>query len=73
MYALQDLYGVLELYYVNVRYDSSKMNQDSMIITAEILPQETDSSYDYAEIHLKRATVPYTPCGWNIEDIFLEK
>lgn len=72
-YALQELYHVPKLHYVNVRYDSSEMNRDTIVITAEILPKETDSSFDYAEIHLKRDREPYSVSGWNIEDIYLEK
>ena len=72
-YALQELYHVPKLHYVNVRYDSSEMNRDTIVITAEILPKETDSSFDYAEIHLKRDREPYYVSGWDIEDIYLEK
>lgn len=71
-FSLLELYDVAELYYVNVRYDSSKMNADSLVITAEILPQKTDFSYDYAEIHLKRAHIN-SVSGWEIEEIYLEK
>lgn len=60
------------LHYINLRYDSTKMNQDTMVITAEILPEGKASSYDYAEIHLKRAYVNYVS-GWEIVDIYLEK
>ena len=71
-YALVNLYDVPDLYYVDVRYDSAKMNQETMVISAEILPDENDSSYDYAEVHLKRAYTNYIS-GWEIENIYLEK
>ena len=71
-YALADLYDVPDLYYVDVRYDSAKMNQETMVISAEILSDENDSSYDYAEVHLKRAYTNYLS-GWEIENIYLEK
>ena len=41
-----------------------------MVVTAEILPKETDSSYDNAKIHLKREPENYLS-GWEVERIIL--
>lgn len=71
-FALQEFYGVSELYYVNVQYDSAKMNQETMTITAEIMPKWTDSRFDYAEIHIRRSEEPSSTSGWDIEDINID-
>lgn len=54
IYALEDFYGVESLYDVNVYYDSSHMNQENIVVNAEILKTESDRVYDRKEISLKR-------------------
>lgn len=70
IYALEDFYGVESLYDVNVSYDSFHMNQENIVVTAEILKTESDRVYDRKEISLKR--VPNnvgTYGGWEINGI----
>lgn len=64
---LSNFYG-RNPYDVNVYYDSSKMNQESMVISAEVLKMESDRSYENVEIQLKRAKDSYVN-GWSIEGI----
>ena len=52
--ALEDDYGVENLYDVNLYYDSSDMNQETISVTAEILKTKSDRVYDRKEIYLKR-------------------
>ncbi len=61
---LSRIYG-RNLYDVNVNYDSSKMNQENMVISAEVLKTEADRSYEDVEIQLKRAKDSYIS-GWEI-------
>ena len=64
---LSQFYG-RNLYDVNVNYDSSKMNQEVIVIGAEVLKTETDSGYEDVEIQLKRERDSYVS-GWEIEGI----
>ena len=70
---MKNLYGVDEFPHLSIRYDYTKMNEETLISTAEILEKGTDS-YDYAEItltRLKENAYPYS--GWDVENIALEK
>ncbi len=67
------LYGVYEFPHLVIRYDSTKMNEETLISIAEILEKGTDS-YDYAEVTLTRSkdnSYPYS--GWDVENIALGK
>ena len=64
---LSQFYG-MNLYDVNVHYDASKMNQETMTISAEVLKTEADRNYEDVEIQLKRAKDSYVS-GWEIEGI----
>lgn len=71
--ALKNMYGVDEFPHLSIQYDYTKMNEETLISTAEILEKGTDS-YDYAEITLTRSkenAYPYS--GWDVENIALEK
>ncbi len=64
---LSQFYG-MNLYDVNVHYDASKMNQETMTISAEVLKTEADRNYEDVEIQLKQAKDSYVS-GWEIEGI----
>ena len=64
---LSQFYG-MNLYDVNVHYDASKMNQETMVISAEVLKTEADRNYEDMEIQLKRAK-DSSVSGWEIEGI----
>lgn len=64
---LSQFYG-MNLYDINVYYDSSKMNQEAIVISAKVLKMEADRSYEDVEIQLKRAKESYVS-GWEIEGI----
>ena len=70
--AIKKLYGVNEFPHLDIRYDSTKMNEETLISIAEILVEGTDS-YDYAEITMKRSKDSYPYSGWDVEEIALEK
>lgn len=70
IYALENFYGVESLYDVNVYYDFSHMNQENIVVNAEILKTESDRVYDRKEISLKRVPDNVgTYGGWEINGI----
>ena len=66
--ALEEDYGVENLYDVNLYYDASEMNQETISVTAEILKTKSDRVYDRKEINLKRGDEEVYG-GWEIEGI----
>lgn len=71
--ALYSEYGTEDISVTNIRYDSSKMNEESLNVTATILPKGGDS-YDYAELIMKWSEENALYSGnWEVEEILLEK
>ena len=67
--ALEEDYGVEDLYDVNLYYDSSDMNQETISVTAEILKTKSDRVYDRKEIYLKRDCEGVEVYGgWEIDE-----
>lgn len=69
-YALQKQYGVENFYSIKMKYDSTKMNQNTLVVTADILPEWTDSLADHVEVHLRKSVDPSSNSGWEIEEIY---
>lgn len=70
--ALRKLYGTMDFVITDIRYDSSKINEDSLEVKATILPPDGDSC-DYANIKVTRPGNADTMSGWVVEEIRLEK
>ena len=66
--ALEEDYGVESLYDVDLYYDASEMNQETISVTAEILKTKSDRVYDRKEINLKRGDEEVYG-GWEVEGI----
>ena len=71
--ALHSEYGTEDISVTDIRYDSSKMNEESLNVSATILPKGGDS-YDYAELMMKWSEESSFYSGpWEVEEILLEK
>ena len=69
-YVLQKQYGVECFYSIKIKYDSTKMNEDSLVVSADILTEKTDSISDKVEVHLRKSVDPSSKSGWEIEEIY---
>lgn len=69
--ALIEIYGINQMTVTEIQYDSTKMNDETLTVTATILPNGAHS-YDHAEITLKKMPEDYYS-RWEIADIELEE
>ncbi|MGN0335536.1 MAG: hypothetical protein ACI4DV_07745 [Lachnospiraceae bacterium] len=69
--ALKEAYGVKRFLSIDIRYDSSKMNEETLSVTAKIL-LEGSASNDYAELKMTRSD-EYFHGYWEIVDLKIRK